>query len=557
LFETAGVCFVSPEPAQSPIFSFAQFIAGFSFLALVYSISDLRYRFRIGTARIPLGTLAYFIYGTLAVAELFTAAWFALRKPVPWFLSKESLLQVGFAAVFVALAMQWVWYAFFRPSNCSRWNAKRLARWVYFAILRGLDSELPVIANELARCAPSIVRLAHKRQRRAEVSPQRRLSAADYANDILLMIGSRKFCRHVVSSSPATAIAFLQSIAKMEAYELPLGQFAMNVSVEALLNKDSILYHEDHGFYSGLFGYTKPFTKSLYGNFAVVEALASSSQSPLDVGMLAPWKWDAKQCEAYARATLITLESYLADGRWRHHSYALTRAFEVIKQFSHDLYTLDGSEDVMGDTSYRARAAVEFVKDAIELFEKHMPLDFTLRRRRAEQHWDWNLFDQLASLMFEILINASRVRGPFWTCWSTQHNTVWSEFFSFRKGKAWSVVRFKLRRLIYDEIVNLQTFPNFKSSKLLGLCLNVCHFSPVRTQALDTASYPIQRAVLNWTRANFGKLRDANSDVADDCLVSRMSFDAVGSRIVKTYEKNLHKEAPQEFLPIEPQPLRA
>lgn len=260
--------------------------------------------------------------------------------------------------------------------------------------------------------------------------------------------------------------------------------------------------------------------------------------------------WDAKQAAAYCRAVLLTLESYLLKDRWTHHSYALIRSINIVENISYDVYKLNDTAETGGDISDRLRVSVNFVKDAVELLQRHMPLRSTLRKREGQRHLEYDLFDEIADLMFEIIFAAAAVRGPFWTCWHTQHNTVWSEFFGVREGRAWSIVRFKLRRLLYDEIRQLERVPNFKSSRILGLCLNVLAFPPAQRLGHDLHPYPIQKAIVSWTSANYARLRRANPDVAENCLVSRMSFDEEGSRLVKTYEKNLHRVAPKEYLDV-------
>jgi hypothetical protein len=59
-----------------------------------------------------------------------------------------------------------------------------------------------------------------------------------------------------------------------------------------ILNKDTLLYHEDAGHFSGYFGYTRPFTNTIYGDFEFVEALATNGNCPLDVDLDVRWKFD-------------------------------------------------------------------------------------------------------------------------------------------------------------------------------------------------------------------------------------------------------------------------
>jgi hypothetical protein len=144
-------------------------------------------------------------------------------------------------------------------------------------------------------------------------------------------------------SSPGTAIAFFDALSEFKRYNLPISQFASNVSAEAIRNKDSILYHEDEGYYSGLLGYVKPFSTALYGNYWLVEALTRTS-SPLDVDFRSRASWDSEQLEVYCGAVLITLDNYLESEAWGRHSFALHRAFHATEYACTGLSRLNGME---------------------------------------------------------------------------------------------------------------------------------------------------------------------------------------------------------------------
>jgi len=110
-------------------------------------------------------------------------------------------------------------------------------------------------------------------RRESEDSQKEKPNIKDYAHDVLLLIGNRKLCRYIVSSAPGTAITFFESIIEKNKYYLPVSQFSKNISQEAILNKDSILYHEDEGYKSGLLGYLKPFSQSIYGDHRLIRSL--------------------------------------------------------------------------------------------------------------------------------------------------------------------------------------------------------------------------------------------------------------------------------------------
>jgi len=351
---------------------------------------------------------------------------------------------------------------------------------LYQVILKGSDTELPIIADELRRSAASIIKLTKESPHNCgdalnndRNTRKRSPEVKDYAHDLLLLIGNRKFCQHIVASSPMTAIAFFEAMAAEQKYGIPIGQFAKNISTEALINKNSILYHEDEGYRSGLIGYVKPFSRTIYGNYRLVEALSAKHGSPLDVHHEAVWSWDATQLKAYCRSVMLTWENYIDAGNWYQHSSALYRAFGTIKDSCHDIYKLDASESYSTDIHKRLSVAVDFFKEAIEFLDKKEDVpNATLRVHNNQQE---NFYDYLATHVFEIISYASSVKSPADQCWVIHHTTVWTAFFRSynRDGQTWKIVRHKLRRQLYNEVCQLGKFPNYKSAGILGFLLNV------------------------------------------------------------------------------------
>src|SRR5207245_10491188 len=58
-----------------------------------------------------------------------------------------------------------------------------------------------------------------------------------YANDILLLIADKRFCRAIVDSSPGTALAVFHEIGETKKYGIQVEVFAKNIVNEALANK--------------------------------------------------------------------------------------------------------------------------------------------------------------------------------------------------------------------------------------------------------------------------------------------------------------------------------
>jgi hypothetical protein len=372
------------------------------------------------------------------------------------------------------------------------------------------------------------------------------------------MIANRKLCRHMVANAPGTIIEILRRAAKAEKPVLPLGQFARNVTEEAISNKDSGLYHEDEGYESGYFGYVKPLSEALFGNYAFIAALGARFGSPLDLSYRRFGTWDSEQLSVYARGVLMALEDYLAKhkhGVWQ--ASPLNRAFEIVKSTCGRIFMLDTDtvDAASSDLVKKFEIAIECASDAIKLIDDQKDINLgSLRSREPRSRiLDPNLCEHIAELMFQLLTAISSVKGKGFVVWHLMHNTAWEYTFGHGgQGRARNAVRFKLRRMLYEEIKRLEKLPNYQSAKVLGLCLYVMGLEISRKTTIDQDYVALRKVVLRWTRKNYLRLVSMQPDVAAACLVGSLSFDQANGRLSKTYEKGLNLEAPIEYLDLEP-----
>src|SRR5205823_6026377 len=103
----------------------------------VYTVTDIRYRFRVSVAPIPVYGLTFVATAVIGVGTLFIDLWFALRLPVPRFLANQALWQTGFGLLFILIVMTWLWYAFIRPPIFGKRNCEKFARVLFAYVLRG------------------------------------------------------------------------------------------------------------------------------------------------------------------------------------------------------------------------------------------------------------------------------------------------------------------------------------------------------------------------------------------------------------------------------------
>lgn len=555
-----SVCFVSLNSNGQKFFGFSEFLAGLALMVLAWTIADVRYRFRVNAAPLPLRGITFSVVAAVGVLTLLTDLWRAEQ----WLVPKGNLLtpaswQTLLGGLFLLTFLTWAWFAFIRPPTYGRYNAERYAKSLYRFILKGSPSELAIIADELAYSVEALVRHATDRGRlknyrlKHENKKKAPPKVEGYANDLILLIADKRLCRAIVESSPATALVVFQTIADTKKYGIQVETFAKNIVNEALANKDSFLYHEAEGYESGLIGYHKPLSQAMFANYEMVETIGTL----LDPDIYGKVEWDAAQWKAYCRMVLMTFRSYVKEG-YEEHSFVLYRAKGYIERAASELYTLNELTSAWDTvSSRRLRVVIEFVKDAVKILdEKGVPDNISIRVREQHGHPRETFYDHIASMIFEVIFHASAVRSPQWECWSIQHNMVWGELFNFNHldGPAGKVVKFKVRRLLYDEIAGMSRFPNFQGAKILGFCLNVMGLT-VRQGDYDKDSRALQRAVLAWTRKNFAWLHGYNPRVAEACLVDGMTYDADNLRLVQTSPADgLRREPSYVYLELDPAP---
>src|SRR5712692_5319818 len=477
-----AIRFVPLDASAPKFFGFSEFLAALALMVLAWTIAYIRYRFRVRTTPLPLQGITFAVVASVGVLTLLMDLWRAQQWRVPeGKILTPASWQALLGAVFILTFLAWAWFAFIRPPTYRRMNAGRYARILYSAIVKGSPSELAVIADEFARSAKSLI---HHATDRGVLKNFRGGSDGDkseakkklpkvtrYANDVLLLIADKRFCRAIVSSSPGTAWALFYEIGKTKKYGVQVETFAKNIVNEALVNKDSFLFHETEGYESGLIGYHKPLSQAMFSDYRMVETIGTL----LDPDIWEKKAWEAPQWKAYCRVVLMTFRDYVEKEFW-NHSFVLYRAKGYIEHAVLDLYKIDGiaTGSWDDDVQARLRVIVDFIKDAVKVLDKKGSPDHVRLRVRDEQRRG-TFYDHLAGMIFEVIFSASSVRSPKDLCWWIQHNSLWMELFGFQRleGPAAKIVKFKVRRLLYDAVAEMKGFPNFKGAAILGYCLNV------------------------------------------------------------------------------------
>ncbi len=164
----------------------------------------------------------------------------------------------------------------------------------------------------------------------------------------------------------------------------------------------------------------------------------------------------------------------------------------------------------------------------------------------------YSVQDDVAACIAKLAVSSGGVSGPEWTTWTVQHNEIWS-IFSFGEGDAHQIIRAKLRRRLFDEIKEMDSFANFQGARALGFCLNVLGLTPNR-RGYGREWYPLSAMAVRWAKRNYLRLVRDHPHVAATCLQGSVTYDAVGKRLVKEFNNDTGKNRPREVLPLDPMP---
>ncbi|WP_205752969.1 hypothetical protein [Cupriavidus oxalaticus] len=550
------LCFFPLPTNGQKFFGFAEFLAALALMVLAWTIADVRYRFRIRTAALPLQLITFWVIAVVGVLTLLTDLW----RTEGWHVLSGGVISPAVwqailgGAIFISF-IAWVWFAFVRPSVFSKRNSKWFGSEIYRAILRGIPEELSVVADELGRSAKSLI--AHSTEidrfrKETSTADKKRTPAekiSDDANAIFHLIADRHFCKALVGTASGTIYLLIEEITRQKKYRVPLGIFMKNITTEAIADKGSFVYREVAGYETGYLGHHKPLTSTLYGNYALIDSL----DDVFDVDYQERNQWGWQQWEAYCRLVMMAFRNYASSKLIWNHSTVLFRAFDTIGNSIGDLSHLKdfGPDWWKNDNAKNLKTAVEFAKKAAKALDKLNKDNNSIKLRRRDNDYQKDIYDLVANLMFEVLFSASKVTETKWICWSIQHNDVWSEFFDKHEesGLATKIIQHKLRRLIYNDIKEMEKFPNFKGASILGLVLNV---SWLKEPKKSKPSYAITKAVLAWVRKHYSEVAMTSPKVAATALVDGMEYDQKKLRLIKTGMEFLDREPSRAILDIEP-----
>ncbi len=436
-------------------FGLAQFLSTLALLVVVFNVSDFRFRYRIAVRRYDIRRVGIAISGFIAVALLMTELWFNNGLSIFHFMNNKDNIELLLASIFVALVLYVVCACYVWPARFRASNAKLFFNSTTFYIHQGNKERLQAIAEELNRSLGDIF------SARSSIDGESTNVASDYqiiAHNLLLALADNRFCALIVDRVPAFTLRCFELAHQNPT--APFANFSRNIGEEFITNKQSAFYQEEGGHQSGYFGYLKPITNTIFGNFSLIERCASQLHSPLDLHFKTIMDLDAEQADGFARAGIAFLHSYLSETKGTTHSYALARLIDSYKNCISSLYRINNSPgDHWLSAEYaRLTAVMQFISTALRLLEEHK---IKPRSKKPSSEIYHDTYDSLATLIYDVILASSYVSAPPALSWSVQHNLVWRRIFSHENNSTLTAIRYK-------------EAPFIRGHQIYGPCSELC-----------------------------------------------------------------------------------
>lgn len=541
LFSDTG--FSEAQKANHIFFSFSEYIAAFAIFAILYQISAPTYRFRISVAPINLKSISFKVLICVGLLTLLVDLIYSTETLIPNVINNHAVKQVMLAFPMTCLPLIWLFYIY-KPAKYTPKSYKQFSNELFTLIQRGNNSELAAIAVELRYSIRNIVYHAITiSEFRSKGDIDRDPGIREYASDTLKLLGNRRLCSHIVSSASDTAIELFESISDSKKYDLDIRDFMFYLTEESLKNRDSNIYYENDSYRGGAIGFHKKYSKAIYGDVRIVFELSRNFSSPFLLDYQFRKALNARQLEAYCDLLLIYSNACFKETYMSDYTRPL---YSVFRDLEFNISDLSAIQDIPqsyyeADQYKRLKVLINFIDRLMGQLEAHQKSTSKMRIGFNDRP---DIFDCIARLMYDITVYVSRLRKSNLDFWPVQHNLVWKSFFNpRRKTKINRTLQFKLSRLVFNEI-NSEYGINYLSASLLNYCLAMSGF---HFKNPDKSEFPLQKAILKWSIANYGRLYAEQPQIMEECMVGTLEYEEETNQLVKTF-----RGGTKSFLDLKP-----
>ena len=544
-----GICIeLAPIDASAPkFFGFSEFLTSLALMVLAWTTSDVRYRFRIECAPIPLKRFTFWVVAIVGALTLLTDLWRAEQRLFPTSISL-TFWQAIMGGALLMTFLFWAWFAFVRTAVYGKWNAERFKNELERHIINGSGKDLAIIADELSSSIHNIIKYATNNPLEPTRQDAKNPKVSKNSNDILMLIADKNFCREIIEHSQKTVYCIVKEISETKKYHA-IAIFTKNIVLEAINNKNSFIYKEIDVLDSGYIGSRKPISNLLFSNYDMTKI-----GTTLLLEIPSEPRWGNDQWKAYCRIVLMTLKSYDPE---KHgiESPVLRSALRGIMQ---EVNAINITNEIKGHIFSREHSDIiqiitKFVNDSINHFDKAPISSKTnLSSHEISKHPEGTIYDNISCLMNSIAICISNIEHPVLKTDLELYMIICTSFFlTPRKRTSGTIVRKKFRGLIFSTIKTLRTQPSDQAAMMLGLILNSMAISKGEDKYLgqETAIFDLTS---RWLKYNYDWLYENHRNIAELCLGDYSIYQSEEHRIVIKHFSSSKQGRKHEHLDIYP-----
>jgi len=529
----------------TPLLDISGFLAILAFSVAVFTLASPRFEIRQATAFTSLRPLFFAVLLVSAVITFAIEAFILFGVRFPSFFNPNTINYLITVSI-ALLILYWMKICFIRPPRFSRFTAKQFFQQSYVHIANGSEEEMLALAREIMREAPRLIRHTPRFKRRwSEDDEPVKLSAlqahAHYLNSLL---SDTRFCDVVAKEIPSFPAHMVEVAVKMERYDAPIHLMVRRFVIAMLNNPGSALFVENEWLGQGFIGNHKPITRSIFGNWHLLEHYELGLESPLDLNYPHAHNWDKDAWRVYFGMAREYIRG-LTSNEWVNWD---TRGIQHILETTKKAYDQLGDQNKYEDTfspynpTWQAKEANGFLKDLVKAFDGNKgAVGFD---RRDDFRYGHDLSSSIAALLFDTIFTAAQINTKEFRMWDVQHNTVWAPIgmHGIKNTEIMKMVRRKLRRMIWDEIRRMDGFPNYKGAAYIRFCLNVLGFydeSIHRKDTLERDSWALAKVVAGWVKKNYQTIAVSHPPVAAAMLPANIDYDRDTQMLVRTHDDTL------------------
>jgi hypothetical protein len=534
-----------PREDYKPLLDISGFLGILAFSVAVFTLTSPRFQIRQATAIISFRPL---FFGTLFISAVITftiEGCILYGVPFPRFFNPNTVNYL-LTAIISALIFYWMKISFVRPSRFSRFTAKHFVQQAYICITNGSKEEMLALAQEIMREAPRLIRHAPRtKSRHFKADNLDKLSTLQTdAYYLISLLSDTRFCDVVAKEIPSFPAHMVEVSIQLERYDAPIHLMVKRTVLAMLNNPRSALFVENEWLGQGFIGNAKPITRSIFGYWYLFEPYQSELEAPLYLHYPYARNWDTDTWRVYFGMAREYIHGLTSVNRTNWSAEGIRHILETTEQAYSQLSDLDRYEDAFGPYNpiSHAREANEFLRDLVKSFDTDQ--GWVSFDRKDHLRFGHDLSSELAELHFEMIFTASQVNTKEFRMWQVQHNTVWApiEKLEIRDTHIMKMVRRKVRRMIWDEVVRMDDFPNYKGAAYVRFCLNVLGFyeeSTHRRNNSEKDSWPLAKVIGRWVKKNYQTIAISHPPVAKAMLPANIEYNRNTQTLLRSDDNTL------------------